>query len=139
MEGFYGRSKRTDPGIPVIEGLSQMHKETNLLIRLSFSKRESESMVLAWRPGLHHCGLGHGGAHDPGSGLPLFRPGAAEVRSVDAVSLHGELLGHHISMVFLGLLARLFRAGHKRVYWRSEAFWLNVYAGGPESRKSFDS
>jgi len=81
------------------------------------SGRESEPMVRPRRPSLPHRGFGHGGGHDTRPGLPLLRPSTKKIGFDDDMGLHGKLLRHHVPMVFLGLLSRLFSAGHERLHW----------------------
>ena len=58
-------------------------------ITILLSEGKFEPMVRCWRPGLHHCGLGHGGGHDTRPGISVLGPRSAEVSSVDAMGLHG--------------------------------------------------
>ena len=78
---------------------------------------ESESMVFAGRPGLHYHSFGYGGGHDTRSGLPVLRTGPKKVGSYHDLGVHDEFLRHHITMVLLGIFARIFRARDERFYW----------------------
>ena len=62
-------------------------------------------MVSGRRPGLHHRGLGHGAGHDSGSGISLFWTSTQKVGAEHDLGLYGFFLGHHLPVVFLGLLA----------------------------------
>ena len=103
------------------------------------SGRKSKSMVLPWRSSLYSRCFGHGGSHDTGARIPLLRLGPEEVRSDDDLGYHGLVLCHHISMVLLGLFAGIFSTGDERLYWRSEAFWLDQYPWRSKSRVPADS
>ena len=75
-----------------------------------------ESMVLVWRPSLHHRGFGHGGGHDTWSRLSLLWSCAKKVRSEYDLGLHELFLHHHVSMVFLGVFVGILSPGHERIH-----------------------
>ena len=93
------------------------------------SNRESQSVVLSWRPGLHYRCFRYGRGHGTGSGLSVFRSGTSEIRSDHDMDLHGQLLCHHFSVVFLGLFSRLLIFWTEWIYRRSEALRFDVYSG----------
>lgn len=100
---------------------------------------ESESMVCPWRSSVHYCRFGYGGGHDTRPRISLLGAGEEEIRSDHALGYHGLILCHHIPMVFLGLFARLFGARNKRLYWRSQALWLNQHTRCSEPWVAVDS
>ena len=100
---------------------------------------KSKSMVLHWRPSVHYRRFSHGSGHDTRPGIPLFGAGEEEIRPHYALGYHGLFLRHHISMVLLGLFARIFRTRNKRFHWRSEALWLDQYPRCAESWVAVDS
>lgn len=82
------------------------------------SHRKLEPMVPIRRPGLHHCCVLYGPDYDPGYRLSLLRTVTKKVGLVPDLGLHDVLQCHCISVVLLGLLARLQQHGHQRLHWR---------------------
>ena len=100
---------------------------------------KSKSMVYHWRPSVHYRRFSHGSGHDTRPGIPLFGAGKEEIGPHHALGYHGLLLRHHISMVFLGLFAGIFRTRNKRFHWRSEALWLDQHPRCAEPWVAVDS
>lgn len=93
-------------------------------------------MVPGWRPGVHARRLSNGHGHDSRPGLPLLRSRAAKIRSQHDLGVYGFNVHRHLSVVFLGLLARLLPHCDERVHWRFAQLWPYEDACGSESRLS---
>ena len=81
------------------------------------SRGKSESMVFPRRPSLYHYRLRHGRGHDTRPRISLLGAGKEKVGFEHDLGLHGLLLGHHLSMVLLGLFAGVFSTRHERFHW----------------------
>ena len=103
-----------------------------------FSRGESESMVRARRPSIHHCGFGYGRGHDTRAGISVFWFGAAKVGLDDDMGLHGFVLRHYLSMVSVGLFTGIFGTRDERFYWRPQSFRSDQHPRCPQPRLAID-
>jgi len=92
-------------------------------------RRECQPVVRRRRPGVHHRGLRHGADHDTGSGLPVLGTGAKEIGAEHDLGVYGFLLGYHVPVVLLGLLAGFQPICYQWIYWRSEEVWADEHSG----------
>lgn len=100
---------------------------------------KSKPMVFPRRSSVHYCRFGHGAGHDTRSRLSVLGASKEKIRSDHALGYHGLLLCRYISVVLLGLFAGIFGTRNERIYWRSQAFWLDQHPRCPEPWVAVDS
>lgn len=73
-------------------------------------------MVPSGRSSLHHRGIRHGSGDGARSRIFILGSGSKKVGLIDDMGVHGIDEHHYISVVFLGILSRLFSIGQVRLY-----------------------
>jgi hypothetical protein len=119
-----GDSSKPPSGVP-----TKARYET---YELPYRTRESKQMVPIRRPGIHHRGLGHGAHHGARPRIPLLRPRATKIRSVDDVGVYGSWICHYVPVVLVGILVGVLADWAKWIHWGSPAVWVDEHTGKPQ-------